>query len=338
MDTQIKKLRAEIEKRQDELLDQSAKQEKVKNTIEKIKKQINTLEKEIKEQESINRQHEEEIYKLNQIIKDADMERKRQQKEYESVMNDRDILGASLIKRNDELAHLYEKIKSQQSALKKGQSQFMEKSTEIETLQRHISQLHKKKVELIEETSSMDELATQVHRLKRELLQENMKIRSLQDELENPMNVHRWRKLEGSDPHSFKMIEKIQVLQKKLIEMTEEVMSMDMLIQQKEKLYLELKEVLIRQPGPEVAEQLNAFSSTLKQKTKEYNKLSEDLNATILYTKEQENEQERLMKELGDIKRQYYAFRKAENQPKWTGSVFDNDADFDDVLATNIKS
>jgi chromosome segregation ATPase len=333
MNTQIKKLRAEIEKRQDELLEQSAKQEKVKNTIERIKKQIITLEKEIKEQESINRQHEEEIYKLNQIIKDADMERKRQQKEYESVMNDRDILGAQLIKRNDELAHLYEKIKSQQSALKKGQHQFMEKSQEIDTLRKHISLLHKKQVELKDEISSMDELSTSVHALKRELLQENMKIRSLQDELENPMNVHRWRKLEGSDPHSFKMIQQIQALQKKLIEKTEEVMEKDMLIQQKEKLYLELKEVLIRQPGPEVAEQVNALQSTLKSKTKEYNKMNEDLRACVLLTKEQTNEQERLLKELAEIKAQYYSQRKmAQQQSQVRQSVFDDEEDELDIL------
>ena len=31
------------------------------------------------------------------------------------------------------------------------------------------------------------------------------------------MNVHRWRKLEGSDPATFEMIQKIQTLQKRLI-------------------------------------------------------------------------------------------------------------------------
>jgi hypothetical protein len=31
------------------------------------------------------------------------------------------------------------------------------------------------------------------------------------------MNVHRWRKLEGSDPATYEMIQKIQTLQKRLI-------------------------------------------------------------------------------------------------------------------------
>jgi len=36
------------------------------------------------------------------------------------VINERDILGTQLIKRNEELALLYEKIKIQKSTLKKG--------------------------------------------------------------------------------------------------------------------------------------------------------------------------------------------------------------------------
>ena len=39
----------------------------------------------------------------------------QQRNEYEQVINERDILGTQLIRRNDELALLYEKIKIQQS-------------------------------------------------------------------------------------------------------------------------------------------------------------------------------------------------------------------------------
>jgi hypothetical protein len=38
-------------------------------------------------------------------------------------------------------------------------------------------------------------------------------VKALSEELENPMNVHRWRKLEGSDPKRYELIQKIQTLQ-----------------------------------------------------------------------------------------------------------------------------
>jgi hypothetical protein len=41
----------------------------------------------------------------------------------------------------------------------------------------------------------------------------------------------RWRKLEGSDPSAYEMIQKIQALQKRLISKTEEAVEKDMLIQ-----------------------------------------------------------------------------------------------------------
>lgn len=83
-----------------------------------------------------------EIQKLNHIINEAEAERMRQKKEYGIpnrwlncsevffdettyiVVNERDILGTQLIRRNDELALLYEKIKIQQSTLVKGEAQY----------------------------------------------------------------------------------------------------------------------------------------------------------------------------------------------------------------------
>ncbi|CAN0014840.1 unnamed protein product [Ectocarpus fasciculatus] len=72
-------------------------------------------------------------------------------------------------------------------------------------------------------SNQMDELRREVFQLQRDLLQEKAKVKALSEELENPMNVHRWRKLEGSDPTTFEMIQKIHTLQKRLISKTEEV-------------------------------------------------------------------------------------------------------------------
>jgi hypothetical protein len=43
--------------------------------------------------------------------------------------------------------------------------------------------------------------------------------------------LFRWRKLEGSDPSTYEMIQKIQTLQKRLISKTEEAVEKDLLIQ-----------------------------------------------------------------------------------------------------------
>merc|ERR1719367_517436 len=65
------------------------------------------------------------------------------------------------------------------------------------------------------------------------------------------------------------MIQKVKSLQKLLIAKTEEVVEKDALIQEKEQLYVQLKNIIARQPGPEVAEQLAWYSQHLKQMAQE---------------------------------------------------------------------
>merc|ERR1712149_90095 len=72
-----------------------------------------------------------EIKKLESTIQEAEQEKQSQQKEYEGVISERDILGTQLIRRNEELALLYEKIKIQESTLKKGETQYRYRLEEI---------------------------------------------------------------------------------------------------------------------------------------------------------------------------------------------------------------
>merc|ERR1712190_422657 len=110
-----------------------------------------------------------------------------------------------------------------------------------------------------QQAESIDDLKKEVYHLQRELLQERTKVKALSEELENPMNVHRWRKLEGSDPAMYELIQKVRALQKRLIQKTEEVVTKDIEIQEKERMHKELTGILEKQPGPEVIEQLQAY-------------------------------------------------------------------------------
>ncbi len=58
------------------------------------------------------------------------------------MIGERDILGTQLIRRNDELALLYEKIKIQQSTLNKGQLQYRDRSPACTTVYCLLSTVH----------------------------------------------------------------------------------------------------------------------------------------------------------------------------------------------------
>merc|ERR1711953_1158671 len=90
------------------------------------------------------------------------------------------------------------------------------------------------------QAENTSDLKKEVYHLQRDLLQERTKVKALSEELENPMNVHRWRKLEGSDPAMYELIQKVRTLQKRLISKTQEVVDKDIEIQEKERLHREL--------------------------------------------------------------------------------------------------
>merc|ERR1712054_94257 len=119
MNHQIEQLKEEIESKDKALVKEHFDHMKVDK-----EKEIDEMDKEISNLKS-------EVAKLNHIINEADTERLKQKKEYDVVINERDILGNQLIRRNEELAELYENIKIQQSTLNKGEGQYMERLQDI---------------------------------------------------------------------------------------------------------------------------------------------------------------------------------------------------------------
>merc|ERR1711959_569124 len=253
-----------------------------------------------------------EVQKLEAIIEKGEREMERQRKELDEVINERDILGTQLIRRNDELALLYEKIKIQQSTLQKGEIQYKERLEEIRTLRIKIAALKRELHIAKQQVVNIDDLKKEVYQLQRELLQERTKVKALSEELENPMNVHRWRKLEGQDPASYEMIQKVKTLQRRLIAKTEEAVEKDLLIQEKEKLYLELKSILSSQPGPEVAEQVAVYQQKLKEKTKQMKSMAAELNMYHAQVNDYKDDIERQSRELSEMKRKYFDQKRRE--------------------------
>eukprot|EP00359_Climacostomum_virens_P004078 CAMPEP_0204908026 /NCGR_PEP_ID=MMETSP1397-20131031/7042_1 /ASSEMBLY_ACC=CAM_ASM_000891 /TAXON_ID=49980 /ORGANISM="Climacostomum Climacostomum virens, Strain Stock W-24" /LENGTH=836 /DNA_ID=CAMNT_0052077379 /DNA_START=1 /DNA_END=2511 /DNA_ORIENTATION=+ len=250
--------------------------------------------------------YENDIAKLKHLISESEQERVKQKKEYEMVINDRDILGTQLIKRNEELAALYEKIKIQQSTLAKGEVQYQERVIDSTLLRNKISELKKELILSKKQVSCVPSLKREVHALQRELMEMRTKVKALREELKNPMNVHRYRKLGGTNPETYESIQKIQSLQRRLIAKTEEVEEKEFLIQEKEKLYVELKNILARQPGPEVGEQLEVYQDNLKEKAKQMKTMVAELNNYQAQVNHYKFEIERLNKELNGLKQKWF--------------------------------
>ncbi len=312
MNHQIDQLKEEIQAKDHALVREHFDHMRVEKEKEGLRKDKIRVVQQTAELEQLMQGQNAEITKLNHIINEADAERLRQKKEYDVVINERDILGTQLIRRNDELALLYEKIKIQQNTLNKGEVQYRERLEDVRVLKLKIGELKREAHVLRNQVTNVDVMRKEVYRLQKELLEERTKVKALAEELENPMNVHRWRKLEGSDPGTFEMIQKIMTLQKRLIAKTEEVVEKDLVIVEKEKLYVALKNILARQPGPEVAEQLSVYQHQLREKTRQMKAMASELNMHQAQVSEYRFEIERLTRELQALKKRYYEAKRRE--------------------------
>ena len=97
----------------------------------------------------------------------------------------------------------------QESALKAGEAQYMSRVDDIRLLRLKVKELNREVMLGKGSDGKTNELKREILHLQKELLQEKTKVTALSEELENPMNVHRWRKLEGSDPATFELIQKV---------------------------------------------------------------------------------------------------------------------------------
>ena len=190
--------------------------ELLKNELTKIRKQVHSSEGIIDNQRV-------EVLKLVKIIEEADLERHRQRNELTAVLSERNLLTSQIVKRNFELGVMYDKIKLSRSNLRIGEMNFNTLIENIATWQRQLKLLVSEHNQVVTTMTGFDELSNRVIQLEKAILKERTKSRALFDELEHPMNVHRWRILESSDPKRYEKILQIQSLQKQIIAKADDV-------------------------------------------------------------------------------------------------------------------
>ena len=198
-----------------------------------------------------------------------------------------------------------------------GESQFNEQISEQRKVANTINIEKERLKDLKASVRGLDELRREQIRLERDLLREQCKTKALACELERPLNVHRWRKLANSEPKRFSAIQKLQRLQKRLIDKAEEGAEKDRMIKEQESLYVELKNILARQPGAEVAEQLETYEQNIKDKMKQLSRMQNELEIYRHQVEELREEMQDHNNQFSEIRDEYFA--------RMSGDVDDHD-------------
>eukprot|EP00826_Nyctotherus_ovalis_P033952 TRINITY_DN2777_c0_g2_i3.p1 TRINITY_DN2777_c0_g2~~TRINITY_DN2777_c0_g2_i3.p1 ORF type:complete len:265 (-),score=115.25 TRINITY_DN2777_c0_g2_i3:821-1615(-) len=246
------------------------------------------------------------------MLKDGENRIKALQKSYEKAIREKDVFGTELIRRNDELTLLCEKIKILQSTLAKAEIDFKDKESELRLLKTKIVDNKGRLTVLNKRADNVKDFKKKIYVLTTELLNERMQVQALSEELENPINIHRWRRLEGTDADTYEMLQKIQALQKRLIRKTEEVVDREGRIQEKGSQIDQLQQMLARQPEFNVTESITTYQERLKERTKQLKAKAAELNMHQAQVNEFKYEIERLTSELQEVKTKYYEQKRRE--------------------------
>ncbi|XP_034034786.1 cilia- and flagella-associated protein 58 [Thalassophryne amazonica] len=311
----VNRLRDEITGKEQAIAKDHQEHKRLEKDNEALKAELQLIKQQVEETKQRVDNQKAEQQKLQKVIANADAKQIRQKTLLDQVIRERDNLCKQLLRRNDERALLYEKIRIQQSILSKGYFHYNQRMEDIHLLKLEIRKLQCKKSIMDKNMTNTEDLKQELFHLQRELLRERSRNSMLEEQLK-PINIHRWRKLEATDPDKYELIQKIHALQKRLIAKTEELEEKELLVQEKEKLYVELKQIVARQPGPEAVEQLQWCQWTIRDKTKKLKALTAQVRMLDSKMIDYKNENQKLSDELANIKKKYFSQKKLNSEQK----------------------
>nr|XP_018906611.1 PREDICTED: cilia- and flagella-associated protein 58-like [Bemisia tabaci] len=222
------------------------------------------------------------------------------------MITERDVLNSQLMKKTEEVEAANKKIESLQDSLQNGETQYTMRLDDIRLLKLEVVKLRSEKTALRRSLASLADSRQHIFNLERDLAKERVKCRALEEELQNPLNIHRWRKLEGSDPECYQLINKMQLLQKRVLSKTSEVVEKEEQLKEAEELYADLKTMLSRRPPPDLQDKFKAVQLQIQQKNRKIQALTGQLEAAEAQASEYKVEVERCRIELDSFKKKYY--------------------------------
>lgn len=244
------------------------------SNIEGARRHIEDLDKELD-------MHNKEIIQLNQSISLVDSECDKFVKDYGTIIGYRDSIDNILLRKNEDLEKIQEKIKIQQSMLQHSANEYKEQMNVISKAMEKLKRLGNQKSALEQEAIIFDELVIKCRSLESEVQIEVNKSIALKEELGRPFNIHRWKTLELQHPEKFEKIQKIQKLQRHVIGTSENIVEIERALREAESSCLEIKRNYDRQLEiTEITQQVTMYEGLLEEKHTQMRNIDIDLNLT----------------------------------------------------------
>uniref|UniRef100_A0A1A9VFT5 Cilia- and flagella-associated protein 58 central coiled coil domain-containing protein n=1 Tax=Glossina austeni TaxID=7395 RepID=A0A1A9VFT5_GLOAU len=244
----------------------SANQNKINSLnlrIERLNNDKKDLQSELKNKENLLSSTRKELKdvkikneNLLKTISDDELKFMKLSQELDETRKEKNLIGLQMVRRNDEIILLKEKLQITQTALDQGQTQYNQRVEDIRLLKMELSNLQTERECLSRALKSTADMREEIIRLQRALNQERVRVRSLTEDAKTPTGVHRWRILKGEDPNKFQLLAKVQMLQRRNLKLEIEKVNVQQQLEESRKVSDSLKRVVENLPSNNVKQKL----------------------------------------------------------------------------------
>uniref|UniRef100_A0A8C5TIR1 Cilia and flagella associated protein 58 n=1 Tax=Malurus cyaneus samueli TaxID=2593467 RepID=A0A8C5TIR1_9PASS len=276
------------------------------------------------------------IYSLSAFSLDLEIAKKQadiDKRTTDGLVRERDMLNQNLIKATNATQKQIDLVKLHEQSKQHLESEIQSYKIEAQKQRKIIYQLEKERDSFIHETSELKEKILnhmkdlEIHQMQicdyeKEIQVQVFKLKQQQnfcETLRAERTLYSKNLIEAKDEIA-EMKMKLRTATRQVDQLKEELKEKDAALEkahEKEKLYVELRQVLARQPGPEAVEQLQQYRNVIREKTKQIKALSSELNMCETQNKEYKKQIERLNNELLEVKKKYLAQKRKEQQYKY---------------------
>lgn len=200
---------------------------------------------------------------------------------------------------------LKDDIAKEKTLLKKKKEEFRENFIKLE-------EMNSKNEQIKKELENYHPLKMELLTLQNEILKQQTRISALKAQLQITLNVHRWRKIEATDPEKFELIMKIQEIQRNIIEKSDQIQKQEQTIREKEAELFEYKNVIARYQYSNADEEIVKFQQTIKDKTQNMKQMVFELKNSKAQIEQLSLEIEVLKSKITKSEQEYFEKRKNE--------------------------
>lgn len=286
----IKSLKDDIREKDKLCLQTHMKAKKIDAGLSNLAKETETMRDKIKDLDTLCTEYRNKIQRNIYLISQGELNSKKQKQVVTDLSFSTYSLNTSLSKKTSEVEILRQKVETVKDLLTMGSLSYNQQAEKLKVLKDQLTAEVDKQKQLLSRVDHRRALQLEQIRIQKSLLHESGKCKALEEELEKPMNIHRWRFLEGTNPEVAQLLRMTHELRDRI---TMKIAVNQRLKENREKLQSKSKNLenhLTNSYTGNYQEEYRFLSDVLKQKQQQLASIQNKVNeqqTTVLDQKDQ---------------------------------------------------